>query len=83
MPLTETKPTTTYNGWTNYETWNVALWINNDEGFYATAELCTDVSEFIDSMFALGCTHTPDGVAWDSSDVDFTQLNDILFEEMN
>ncbi len=26
---TETK---TYNGWTNYETWNVALWIDNDQG---------------------------------------------------
>ncbi len=24
----------TYNGWTNYETWNVALWIDNEEGSY-------------------------------------------------
>jgi len=24
----------TYNGWTNYETWNVALWLDNDEGTY-------------------------------------------------
>ena len=23
---------TRYNGWTNYETWNVALWMDNDAG---------------------------------------------------
>ena len=28
---------TTYNGWTNYETWNVALWLGNDEGLYNLA----------------------------------------------
>ena len=26
-----------YNGWKNYETWNVALWLDNDEGSYAWA----------------------------------------------
>jgi hypothetical protein len=24
-----------YNGWTNYETWNVKLWMDNDQGSYA------------------------------------------------
>lgn len=24
--------TKTHNGWTNYETWAVALWLNNDQG---------------------------------------------------
>lgn len=29
---TETK---TYNGWTNYETWAVNLWMGNDQGSYS------------------------------------------------
>ena len=24
----------TYNGWTNYETWNIALWLGNEEHSY-------------------------------------------------
>ena len=24
----------TYNGWTNYETWSVNLWLENEEGIY-------------------------------------------------
>lgn len=41
-----------YNGWTNYETWNVALWIDNDEYlqcYYAdkAQELLDDTADSI------------------------------------
>lgn len=32
--ITQTTTDTTYNGYTNYPTWNVALWLDNDEGIY-------------------------------------------------
>jgi hypothetical protein len=34
-----------YNGWRNYETWDVALWIDNDQGsYYYARELVADAA---------------------------------------
>ena len=35
-------PDTEYNGWTNYETWNAALWIGSDQGLYEIARRAMD-----------------------------------------
>lgn len=44
----------TYNGWTNYETWNVKLWMDNEQGSYnywtATAQECYDDAEADDTF---------------------------------
>jgi hypothetical protein len=42
-----------YNGWKNYETWLVNLWIDNDGGAYYWAERAEevrDVSDLADEM---------------------------------
>jgi hypothetical protein len=68
----------TYNGFKNYETWNVVLWINNDEGLYNLASQCSSYDEFVDCMNDLGSTigyQTPDGVAWNDSGIDRETVN--------
>ena len=36
----------TYNGWTNYETWNVALWLDNDYESYQFAKTCKNFKQY-------------------------------------
>lgn len=72
--------TTTYNGWKNYETWNVALWIQNDEGFHSVAQDAQEIGDFIDFVVTNGHTHTPDGVEWDGSQLDYEALDDLIQE---
>jgi len=77
----------TYNGWANYETWNVALWIGNDEGLYNMAREYRSARDpyaaFVDALREFGgtiATETPDRVAWNDSSVDVDAINEMLGE---
>ena len=68
---------TVYNGWTNYETWNVALWINNDEGLYHLAMEAGDYETFLDWV---GNATTGDGVKFNDPRVNVIQINSDVFD---
>lgn len=69
----------TYNGHKNYQTWNVLLWINNDEGLYNIARSVTDYDAFVDIMkdsFSGSIAYeTPDNVAWADPTIDRESIN--------
>jgi hypothetical protein len=59
-----------YNGWVNYETWNMALWLGNDQGLQeecermtnmaaTVGELATMLESFCDDAFLGEDTGTP------------------------
>jgi hypothetical protein len=77
-----------FNGYKNYQTWNVALWISNDEGLYQACETYkrsanpyesfkNAIREFNPSPIAF---ETPDGVSWNDSALDVETLNELIKE---
>jgi hypothetical protein len=68
-----------YNGYSNYATWNVVLWILNHEGYYHHANGCSCYNEFIDTMRELGSIETPDNVAWNDTGIDRYEVDEACF----
>jgi hypothetical protein len=69
-----------YNGWSNYETWNVALWLGNDEGLYNIARQHRDFASLRDDLRELGIVETDDGVSFNDSGLDIEELDDLIKE---
>ena len=71
---------TSFNGWENHSTWNIALWINNTEGLYHLAQECVNYEDTVDALKELGVYKTPDGVYYNSPEVNVVQLNSEVFD---
>ena len=78
----------TYEGWANYHTWNVALWINNDEPLYnaainyaRNADTPTYMEFLIKGMPAEYGDLTGDRVSWTDPTLDMDEL-DAFIQEM-
>ena len=67
-----------YNGWENYETWNVALWLQNDEGLYNLALECGTYEDFVNEIGVDNATL--DGVKFADPKVNTIQLNSDIFD---
>ena len=68
-----------YNGWADWTTWNVALWINNDQTFYSIAKECKNYADFLYEMQAMiGSFATPDGADWGEANIE--ELNELIEE---
>lgn len=81
-----------YNGWSNYETWNVALWIQNDMGLYNMAKqyrsagyrtfaiAMLDLEDTKDDTIHQIAFETPDNVVWLDTNLDFDALDEMMGE---
>ena len=68
-----------YNGWSDWTTWNVALWIRNDLTYYGIAKECRDYMDFLFEMHSMiGSFATPDGADWGEANIE--EMNEVIEE---
>ena len=72
-----------YNGWKNRQTWNIALWINNDESLYRIAieyvKQAKRISYISFVKYAeLQGAYTPDRIKYDGTRLDYKALTEML-----
>jgi len=89
MPNMTEKPET-YQGWANYPTWAVNLWLSNDEGLYLdtramvaesrrkgdpAGRLALNLQEFVDELLPdLGASFASDLLGYAVGEVDWYEI---------
>jgi hypothetical protein len=88
--VTAPKKDTTYNGWPNYQTWNVMLWMDNEEGAYREyrekVQCYADKKRHFGGVAARAVVEacfgdsTPDGVKLNSSKIRWGRIAEAMRE---
>ena len=81
---------TTFNGWTNWETWNASLWINNEEPMYRLAQEYVDQARRFGQRISYDALipaleyrfgqMTPDGLRWMDAKINTDEMDEMLAE---
>jgi len=69
---------TDFNGWANWATWNVALWLQNDETLYKVARQYDRYDALIPRLESQFGQMTPDGARWMDPMIDTDALDEML-----
>lgn len=82
-----------YNGWANYQTWNVVLWLRNDESMYRSS--CADARCAVEhhgkvnaedakviARNAFMSDVTGDNVSLSDKAIDWTEVADAIQEDI-
>ena len=80
MGWKEYAASTLYQGYSNYETWSIALWIQNDRRLYNEASNAVNYMDFLHRLGKLFWTSstTPDGVSWLAEPINMFQLDQLI-----
>lgn len=68
------------NGWKNHATWNVTLWLSNDEYLYSLARRAANYAALRRILARHGLTHTPDGVSYSDHRIAAREVTSMLRE---
>jgi hypothetical protein len=65
-------------GWANWATWNVALWLQNDETLYKVARRYDSYAALLRRLESGWGEMTPDGALWNDPAIDTAALDEML-----
>ena len=71
---------TGYNGYVNYKTWNVSLFLSSDENLYNLVKHYDSWDKVKEVLLEVGITKTSDDVSFDDVQIDTNEIDEMLAE---